>query len=88
MSEPIKAGDLVAVVHPSPCCGHGDTIGLIFRVREVCLNVVGRCQRCGHVSQESIACDTYRTGYQFYRLQKLNGPKQRVFIERKRGIVA
>ena len=35
MSEPIKAGDLVMVVKPSPCCGGTRAIGDVFIVAKL-----------------------------------------------------
>ena len=35
MSEPIKVGDLVAVVKPSVCCGNTNRVGYVFAVRKI-----------------------------------------------------
>jgi hypothetical protein len=32
MSKPIKAGDLVAIIKPTPCCARSDSIGKHFIV--------------------------------------------------------
>ena len=35
MSEPIKVGDLVQIVKPSPCCGSYKNVGKIYTVAAV-----------------------------------------------------
>lgn len=35
MSEPIKAGDLVQIIKPWPCCGSVRSLGQIFRVAKI-----------------------------------------------------
>jgi hypothetical protein len=48
MSEPIKVGDLVVVVKPTPCCGNHGHIGTIFQVARL-VHLEGRCNWCGQV---------------------------------------
>lgn len=52
MSEPIKAGDLVIVVKPKPCCGKGMP-GAIFRVTTVS-GGPAHCMLCGHYYIDSL----------------------------------
>lgn len=30
MAEPIKVGDLVVIVRPTPCCGKTNSLGIVF----------------------------------------------------------
>lgn len=46
MSEPIKVGDLVVVVKPTPCCGSTGAMGEFFRVGEIVV-CEGSCNDCG-----------------------------------------
>ena len=41
----IKAGDLVMVVRPLPCCGHAKHIGRTFVVGHVA-RLMGKCPNC------------------------------------------
>ena len=47
MSEPIKAGDLVVVILPAPCCGNRGPVGKIGTVGRMNRNptVCGACLR-------------------------------------------
>ena len=45
MSE-IKAGDLVIIVKPEPCCGYSGSIGKIFTVKKIELCKL-LCTKCG-----------------------------------------
>lgn len=51
---PLKAGDLVQVVKPAPCCGSTKSLGLLCRVantnpawRVNWCPTCGRCNECG-----------------------------------------
>lgn len=45
MSE-IKAGDVVVIVKPTPCCGYTGQIGVVFTVKWLAY-VAGICNTCG-----------------------------------------
>jgi hypothetical protein len=62
VSEPIRNGDLVQIVRPSPCCGGGDSIGHVFEAREVGGTHV-RCAACGRRTMGPSAGDA--SGYYF-----------------------
>lgn len=51
MSEPIKKGDLVVVVKPSPCCGSYKRIGYVFRADYIMASVPS-CGLCGAVNNQ------------------------------------
>lgn len=46
MREPIKVGDLVMVVKPTPCCRGGNALGFLFRVDYIASGPQ-RCVSCG-----------------------------------------
>ena len=48
MSEPIKVGDLVQVVRPTPC-GHNTVVGRVFVVKSISRgSSFNWCLSCGH----------------------------------------
>lgn len=76
----IKAGDLVMVVRPTPCCHRQEAIGYTFVVSGVDEGM-GLCAHCGWMELKSAALDGsfthgYRTGYQFSRLIKIDPPAE------------
>lgn len=54
MSGPIKKGDLVMQVKPTPCCGNADNIGDVFVVTWIGV-AIGRCHSCGDRTPENAA---------------------------------
>ena len=46
MNEPIKTGDLVVVVRPTPCCGHEIAMGSVYKAVFVG-RVQMECKCCG-----------------------------------------
>jgi hypothetical protein len=73
----IKAGDLVMVVRPTPCCGNPVFMGHAFVVSAV-LELTGRCGVCGYRATKLIAFDESRadsvTRYSAERLLKIDPP--------------
>lgn len=74
MSEPIKAGDLVAVVKPAACCTSG--LGRIFRVVSLeSKDVYGEwaCRHCGAkgVSGTTNASFAVEDGGQWHSIKRL-----------------
>ena len=62
MSEPIKVGDLVIVVHPSGCCGGNNDIGTVFSVLAIQINGGGNCEYCREMHGQKLCyacCGTF-----------------------------
>lgn len=80
MSEPIKEGDLVAVVRPTPCCASTVGMGSVYTVVHL-----GRfslqCLCCGEVFEDETQAaqffieaspgKTYPTGHLISRLKRI-----------------
>jgi hypothetical protein len=66
----IKAGDLVAVVKPTPCCGRADALGRVFTVGAV-VTAPGRCSFCGAISFDTQAMQPNGRWIVLSRLQKI-----------------
>lgn len=88
MNEPIKAGDLVAVVRAAPCgCNHA--VGRIFEVKAVSYNTNRHCMHCGAMNRGvHAAMQPNWKWISFGRLQKINGPRTGQSIERPEEIAA
>lgn len=69
----IKAGDLVMVVKPSPCCGSVDDVGRIFTVEIVEL-YEGVCTSCNFASESTDAIDGNDLGFPLGCLKKIDPP--------------
>lgn len=68
----IKAGDLVMVVRPSPCCGNSAEVGRIFMARRISSGP-GYCKHCGDVRIVSYAAPRLTGGaIEFSRLKKID----------------
>jgi ribosomal protein L37AE/L43A len=76
MSNDIKAGDLVMVVKPKPCCNNYK-LGKVWTVSRLFYNR-WHCHQCGFTSKESILMAEMSTGEatMAYRLKKINPPSQ------------
>lgn len=48
MGEPIKEGDLVQVIRPTPCCGSTIGLGVVYTALAVG-NVEQQCDCCGEI---------------------------------------
>ena len=76
MSADIKAGDLVVVVSPLPCCGYDRGLGRVFTVSAVEITS-SVCIHCGHITGPSLQAgvDGMPNCYaQLHRLKKLDAP--------------
>lgn len=76
MSGPIKKGDLVMVVKPTPCCGKGH-LGLVLTVDWVRSYFPTHCRYCGadrDLSHERAGFEPDRTTCETYRLKKIDPP--------------
>lgn len=71
----IKAGDLVMVVRPSPCCGNFSDAGRIFRVKEI-MRGPGRCPSCLEVAQVTAAMIDHRYGLEVFCLKRIDPPSE------------
>lgn len=61
MSDPIKKGDLVALVKPCPYCGCGSDIGMIFVAGRILL-ITEPTDCCGNTSADYIIEDGHPDG--------------------------
>ena len=77
----IKAGDLVMVVRPAPCCGATDLIGLAHAVLNVMRPMGGdvfECNACGNESTSAHAellADRWIAVQQLIRIDPLPEPE-------------
>ena len=93
MANDIKAGDLVMVVKPMPCCGNLSWLGRIFKAGlvESCRY---ECEACGRRSIEVTAeCGGVAPGGEVYsveisRLMKIDPPAQPESTETRKEITA
>lgn len=70
----IKAGDLVVVTRPAPCCGESSRIGYTFVVSLIDVDVDFECGRCkAELSGISVAASGKRLGkgLEGFRLSRL-----------------
>lgn len=81
----IRAGDLVVVVKPSPCCGDGSYIGKVYRVAKLSTGGVV-CARCLANHTGAVAWADRYHGFEFMRLKKI--PPDIVDQEDKEEITA
>ena len=76
----IRAGDLVAVVEPTPCCGANIGTGVVYYVASV-THLRLRCSACGAVYPAHAALsgrtasDGKPSARAISRLQKIHGPE-------------
>lgn len=70
MSEPIKAGDLVVVVRPTPCCDDTSAIGHTFHVLAVRRRHQGCCCFC-RVPRAATAAEDVDCHYDIDRLKRI-----------------
>lgn len=75
----IKAGALVTVVRPTPCCRNASAIGTTFVVQSVVRRQRVRCIHCGTIEIASeAAIGAWIAGepvaYQLYRLIRIDPP--------------
>lgn len=71
----IKAGDLVMVVRPQPCCGDASAIGEVFVVRDVAgADADVHCCECGEDLNDSIALMGDEIGHVFSVLIRIDPP--------------
>lgn len=88
MSDSIKPGDLVMVVHPTPCCGNTSSIGATGIVE---LNplwaIYAHCDACGDIDYD---IESFRTiqggGYHISTLKKIDPPASADDVERVREL--
>lgn len=71
----IKAGDLVAVVYKSFCCGNDLTVGRVFKVQTVGKKV-SYCRHCGRVRERVFAIQPNGLGMDVNRLVVIRPPAQ------------
>lgn len=90
MTEPIKKGDLVMVVKPTPCCGNAGSLGRVFRVGSL-RAFTGWCLRCGLRGDPSVdVALPHRSleGAQLSRLIKIDPPALPEGVETTKGVTA
>ena len=93
MENDIKAGDLVMVVRPMPCCGNLSWVGRIFKA-----GVVEQCSYgCSQCGRHSIELTTELSGFspigqpyavEISRLIKIDPPAQPESTETRKEITA
>ena len=85
----IKAGDVVMVVKPTPCCGSKNKIGFAFRVVSVIRLADGQCWGCGKRFSATIA-DVEGGGFgpQLSRLIRIDPPALPESVETEREVNA
>lgn len=69
----IKAGDLVMVVKPAPCCGDSRAIGCIRVVLGI-ERSAWECSECGGATVETCAVLGDEVGCELSRLKKIDPP--------------
>lgn len=86
----IKAGDLVMVVRPTPCCGWTEDIGTVYRVAELWHWGVGcPCEVCGRSDDPSpIAFNESKLGCEVSRLIRIDPPALPESVETDREVTA
>ena len=70
MSEPIKVGDLVVVVKPTPCCRDTSAIGEHHTIIAL-VGGLGRCNFCGHYETMLDAKVSVNTYFDLHRLKRI-----------------
>lgn len=76
----IKAGDLVVIVKPSPCCNSSGGIGKIFTVTEVRVKIAF-CKYC-YKHQETLFAEIGPgRNVQINRVKKINPSRDEDFVE-------
>jgi hypothetical protein len=83
----IKAGDLVMVVRPMPCCGNARSIGKVFEVRRVTRDLA-RCPHCKTEFEETYANAVNGRGWEVPRLIRIDPPALPESIDAEREVTA
>ena len=90
MSEPIKVGDLVQVVRPSPCCGASEHIGKVFVVAWID-EAEGPCSWCGRDDLVKVIAGPEEypdDGYSFGELKRIPPIEELDDVKRDEEITA
>ncbi len=80
MTDPIKPGDLVAVVKPLPCCGSTMGIGIVSTVYSIS-NIPIQCAVCGYTAIRTVATLKDDRLSPLPVLKKLNPPESEMSKE-------
>lgn len=83
----IKAGDLVMVVRPTPCCGNTDGMGTVYRAAEVS-SVYSYCDRCGKKSSGVVVWHEDDSGCHVSRLIRIDPPALPEIVETEEELKA
>lgn len=83
----IKAGDLVMVVRPTPCCGNTGGMGTVYRAAEVSA-VESYCDWCGKDWSGVVVWHEDDSGCDVSRLIRIDPPALPESVETEREVTA
>ena len=86
--KPIRAGDLVMVVKPEPCCGDQNDIGYAFRVMALEDGRDWACSECHTLQRGVMALIDADNAVNTSRLIRINPPALLESVETEREVVA